>query len=146
MPTRTMKAIQQHQFGGPEVLLYEAAPMPELKPGEVLVRVHAVGLNPPDWYLRDGYKMLPPEWQPKVSFPVVLGTDISGVVAAVADGVTAFSAGDEVYSMVRFPGGLAGGSRAYAEYVSVAAGELALKPAGMDHVRAAAAPMSLLTA
>lgn len=146
MSTKTMKVIQQHEFGGPEVLLYEDAPTPELTSGEVLVRVHAVGLNPPDWYLRDGYKMLPPEWQPKVTFPVILGTDISGVVEAVSEGVTAFSAGDEVYAMVRFPSGLAGGSRAYAEYVSVPANELALKPAGLDHVHAAAAPMSLLTA
>ena len=62
MPTNTMKAIRLHEFGGPEVLRYEEAPIPELKPGEVLVRVHAVGINPPDWYLRDGYKMFPPEW------------------------------------------------------------------------------------
>jgi NADPH:quinone reductase-like Zn-dependent oxidoreductase len=64
MPRHTMKAIRLHEFGGPEVLRYEEAPMPELKPGEVLVRVHAVGINPPDWYLRDGYTMLPPEWRP----------------------------------------------------------------------------------
>jgi len=112
----------------------------------VLVRVRAVGINPPDWYLRDGYKMLPPEWQPKVSFPVILGTDVSGVVAAVADDVKGFSVGDEVYSMVRFPSGVAGDSRAYAEYVSVPASEVALKPAGIDHAHAAGAPMSLLTA
>lgn len=118
--------------------------MPELKPGEVLVRVHAVGINPPDWYLRDGYKMLPPEWQPQVPFPVILGTDISGVIEAVADNVTDFVVGDEVYSMVRFPS--FGPSKAYAEYVSVPASEVALKPAGIDHVHAAAAPMSLLTA
>jgi NADPH:quinone reductase-like Zn-dependent oxidoreductase len=141
-----MRAIRQHEFGGPEVLRYEEAPMPELKPGEVLVRVHAVGVNPPDWYLRDGYKMLPPEWQPQVSFPVILGTDVSGVVAAAADDVKDFSVGDEVYSMVRFPSGLAGDSRAYAEYVSVPASEVALKPSGIDHVHAAGAPMSLLTA
>lgn len=90
--------------------------------------------------------MLPPEWQPQLSFPVILGTDVSGVVAAVADDVTGFAAGDEVFAMVRFPAGLAGGSQAYAEYVSVPASELALKPAGIDHVHAAAAPMSLLTA
>lgn len=144
--TKTMKAIQQHAFGGPDVLQYEDAPVPVLGAGEVLVRVHAVGINPPDWYLRDGYKMLPPEWQPQVSFPLILGTDISGVVAAVADDVTAFAPGDAVYAMVRFPDGLAGGSRAYAEYVSVPASELARKPAGIDHVHAAAAPMSLLTA
>jgi NADPH:quinone reductase-like Zn-dependent oxidoreductase len=142
----TMKAIQFHAFGGPEVLRYEDVPIPEVKAGEVLVRVHAIGLNPPDWYLREGYRMLPPEWQPKVSFPAVPGTDISGVVAAVADDVERFSAGDAVYSMVRFPNGLAGGSRAYAEYVSVPASELARKPVGIDHVQAAGAPMSLLTA
>ena len=69
MPRNMMKAIRIHEFGGPEVLRYEDAPLPELKAGEVLVRVHAIGLNPPDWYLREGYKMLPPEWQPQVSFP-----------------------------------------------------------------------------
>ena len=146
MTSKRMKAIRQHQFGGPEVLRHEDAPVPELQAGEVLVRVHAVGINPPDWYLRDGYKMLPPEWQPQVAFPVILGTDVSGVIEAIADDVAGFALGDEVYAMVRFPGGLAGGSRAYAEYVSVPASELARKPAGIDHVHAAAAPMSLLTA
>lgn len=141
-----MKAIRLHAFGGPEVLRYEDAPKPELKAGEVLVRVHAIGINPPDWYLRDGYKMLPPEWQPQVSFPVIPGTDISGVVEAVADDVENFSVGDEVYSMLRFPVGLAGNSKAYAEYVSAPASEVALKPTGIDHVHAAGAPMSLLTA
>src|ERR1700692_4273643 len=113
MSRNTMKAIQQHTFGGPDVLRYEDAPKPELKTGEVLVRVHAVGLNPADWYLRDGYKMLPPEWQPQVTFPVILGTDVWGVVEGVADDVKDFSVGDEVYSMVRFPTGLAGDSKAY---------------------------------
>ena len=150
MTSKQMKAIRQHQFGGPEVLRHEDAPVPEMKAGEVLVRVHAVGINPPDWYLRDGYKMLPPEWQPQVAFPVILGTDISGVIEALADDIASdrsgFAVGDEVYAMVRFPDGLAGDSRAYAEYVSVPASELARKPAGIDHVHAAAAPMSLLTA
>lgn len=140
-----MKAVRFHEFGGPEVLRYEDAPKPNLNAGEVLVRVHAVGLNPPDWYLRDGYNMLPPEWQPKVSFPAIAGTDIAGVVEATAEDDGTFSVGDEVYSMVRFPSGLAGGSRGYAEYVSVPASELAHKPPGIDHVQAAGAPMSLLT-
>ena len=146
MSTKTMKAIRQHAFGGPEMLHYEDAPLPRLKAGEVLVRVHAVGLNPPDWYLRDGYKALPPEWQPQVTFPMILGTDISGVVTAIADDVKTFSVGDEVYSMVRFPTGMMGDSKAYAEYVSVPASEVALKPTGVDHEHAAGAPMSLLTA
>lgn len=144
--SQMMRAIRQHMFGGPEVLVCEVAPKPEVGPGEVLVRVRAVGLNPPDWYLRDGYKTLPPKWRPQVSFPVILGTDISGVVAAIANDVKGFSVGDEVYSMVRFPSGMAGGSRAYAEFVSVPAADLALKPTGIDHVHAAGAPMSLLTA
>lgn len=69
MPPVTMKAVVQHEFGGPEVLRLEEAPVPGLKPGDVLVCVHAVGINPPDLYLRDGYKTLPPEWQPKVTLP-----------------------------------------------------------------------------
>jgi len=146
MSIQTMKAMQLREFGGPEVLQLGDAPKPRLKAGEVLVRVHAVGINPPDWYLREGYKMLPKEWQPQVSFPVILGTDVSGVVEAVADDVKNFSIGDEVYAMVRFPSGLAGDSKGYAEYVSVPASEVALKPAGIDHIHAAAAPMSLLTA
>ena len=142
----TMKAVRFHGFGGPEVLRYETAARPEPTAGEVLVRVRAAGLNPPDLYLREGYRMLPPEWQPPVRFPAIPGTDISGVVEAVAEDIVGFSVGDEVYSMVRFPGGLAGDSSAYAEYVSVPASELAPKPASIDHVQAAGAPMSLLTA
>lgn len=55
-----MKAIRFHEFGAPGVLRYEDAPKPAVRLGEVLVRVHAAGLNPPDWYLREGYKALPP--------------------------------------------------------------------------------------
>jgi len=143
MSATTMKVIQQHEFGGPEVLRYEDAPRPEVKAGEVLLRVHAIGLNPPDWYMREGMKMLPPEWRPQLPFPFVLGTDVSGVVVEIAPDVQAFAIGDEVYSMARFPDGFA---RAYAEYVSVPVSDLARKPAGIDHVHAAAAPMSLLTA
>ena len=139
-----MKAVQLHEYGGPEVLQYEDAPRPELKAGEVLVRVHAAGINPPDWYLRDGCKMLPPEWRPVIPFPIILGTDISGVVEEVAHDVEGFSVGDAVFSMVRFPS--FGDSKCYAEYVTVPASECALKPAGVSHIHAAAAPMSLLTA
>lgn len=146
MTSPTMKAIRQHAFGGPDVLRHEDALKPGPGPGEVLVRVHAIGINPPDWYLRDGYRMLPQEWRPQMSFPFIPGTDVSGVVEAVSGDVGGFAVGDEVYAMVRFPEGMAGESRAYAEYVSVPAADLAIKPAGIDHVHAAAAPMSLLTA
>ena len=144
--TETMKAVRQHEFGGPEVMRYEDAPKPHVQASEILVRVHAVGLNPPDWYLRDGFKSLPPEWRPAGDFPIILGTDVSGVVAAVGEDVTDFAIGDEVYAMVRFPQGMFGESRAYAEYVTIPSGQAAAKPAGIDHAHAAAAPMSLLTA
>ncbi len=144
--TEIMKAVRLHEFGGPDVLLCEDAPQPEMTDHDVLVRVHAAGINPPDLYLRDGYRALPPEWQPNPTFPLILGTDVSGVVSAVGKNVSGFRVGDEVYAMVRFPEDLMKGSNAYAEYVSVPASELALKPAGIDHIRAAGAPMSLLTA
>jgi len=136
-----MKAVRLHEFGGPEVLKYEDAPVPELQPGEVLVRVHAAGINPPDWYLRDGFSTFPPEWRPTVPFPIIPGTDISGVVVEDGEG---FSAGDEVFSMVRFPS--YGKSCGYAEYVTVPASDLAIKPAGISHAAAAGVPMAALTA
>lgn len=144
--TEMMKAVRLHEFGGPDVLRYEDAPKPLIGPEDVLVRVHAASLNPPDLYLRDGYRALPPEWQPQPVFPLILGTDISGIVAAVGDQVSGFSIGDAVYAMVRFPHDLMTGSNAYADYVKIPASDLALKPAGIDHVPAAGAPMSLLTA
>ncbi|MFD4506701.1 NADP-dependent oxidoreductase [Streptomyces sp. NPDC058457] len=143
MPTRTMRAVRLHEHGGPEVLSHDEVPVPEPGPGEVLVRVHAVGVNPPDWYLRDGLSNIPPEVRPKFDLPVIPGTDVSGVVAAVAADVADFSVGDEVFGLLRFPGF---DGRAYAEYVAAPASDLARKPAGIDHVHAAGAPMALLTA
>ncbi len=68
MSTQMMKAVQQHAFGGPEVLSYDDAPLPVLQAGEVLVQVHAVGVNPPDSYLRDGYQQLPRSGGPRSAF------------------------------------------------------------------------------
>ncbi|MGE0218059.1 NADP-dependent oxidoreductase [Mycolicibacterium sp.] len=142
----TMKAIRFHEFGGPEVLRCDTIAVPEPSSGEVLVRVHAVGLNPPDWYLRDGYRHsdLPVELRPAPPLPAIPGSDVSGVVAAVSPDVTGFSVGDEVFGMLRFPS--FGDSAAYAEYVAAPASDLARKPAGVDHAHAAAAAMSGLTA
>ncbi|WP_163019718.1 alcohol dehydrogenase catalytic domain-containing protein, partial [Pseudomonas viridiflava] len=116
---------------------YEDVIRPSAGPGEVLVRINAASLNPPDLYLRDGFRSLQPEWQPDPTFPLILGTDISGVVAAIGNEVSGLSVGDEVYAMVRFPADLMKGSGAYAEYVPVAVSELDLKPDGIDHVQAA---------
>ncbi|MEU4563143.1 NADP-dependent oxidoreductase [Actinoplanes sp. NPDC023936] len=144
MPTHTMKAIRLHEFGGPEVLRYEEAAVPEPAPGEVLVRVHAVSLNPPDWYVREGMLGIPPELRPPFDLPLIPGTDISGVVEAVADDVHDFAAGDEVMGLLRFPVPTQAG--AYAEYVTTPASDLAPKPTAVDHTYAAGLPMSGLTA
>jgi len=143
MSPRTMKAIQIHEHGGPEVLSYDEVPVPDPGPGEVLVRVCAAGINPPDWYVRDGMTILPPEFRPKFDLPLTPGTDISGVVEAVGADVRDVSVGEEVFGMLRFPDL---GANAYAEYVVSPVSDLARKPATLDHIQAAGAPMSGLTA
>jgi len=141
-----MKAVRLHEFGGPHLLRYEDAPLPIPRTGEVLVRVRAAGLNPPDLYLRDGYRALPAEWRPGATFPLVLGTDVSGEIVVLGDDVSRFAVGDEVYAMVRFPEDVMTGSGAYAQYIRIHENELAHKPKGIDHTHAGGAPMSLLTA
>jgi NADPH:quinone reductase-like Zn-dependent oxidoreductase len=144
VPKQTMKAIRLHEFGGPEVLRHEEVPVPEPGPGEVLVRVHAVGINPPDWYAREGMPDVPPELKPPFDLPLIPGTDVSGVVEAVAADANGFAVGDEVVGLLRFPAALQGS--AYAEYVTAPASDLARKPAAIDHAHAAGLPMSGLTA
>lgn len=143
MSTRTMRAIRIHEHGGPEVLRYDEVPIPRPGPGEVLVRVHAAGVNPPDWYLRNGLTRMPGKTESTVTLPVIPGTDVSGVIEAIAADVDDLAVGDEVFGLLRFPG--FDGST-YAEYVAAPASDLARKPAGVDHVHAAGAPMAGLTA
>ena len=97
----TMKAIRQHEFGGVEVLQYEDAPRPEPASGEVLVKVHAAGINPVDWKTRLGRGMAGRQSNP---FPLVLGWDISGVVEAVGSEVSKFNVGDAVFGAVFYIG------------------------------------------
>jgi NADPH:quinone reductase-like Zn-dependent oxidoreductase len=139
-----MKAIRLHEFGGPEVLRHEEVPVPVPGPGEVLVRVHAIGINPPDWYAREGMPDVPAELKPPMVLPLIPGTDVSGVVEDVAAVAAGFAAGDEVFGLLRFPTALQ--ASAYAEYVTAPASDFALKPAGVDHEHAAAVAMSGLTA
>jgi len=141
----TMVAMRVHAFGGPEVLAEERLPVPEPGPGDVLIRVHAAGVNPPDWYARSGFSNLPREVRPVLHLPFTPGSDVSGVVVAVGAGVTQWQQGDEVFGLVRFPG-LNDGGRGYAEYTTAPAAHLAGKPAGVDHVHAAGVPMAGLTA
>lgn len=134
----TMKAVRIHAFGGPETLVYEDAPRPTPEAGEVLIRIHAVGINPVDWKTRQGRGVA----GKTIRFPLILGWDVSGTVAALGAGVTAFAVGDEVYGMIRFP---QFGS-AYAEYATAPVAHLARKPGAVDHITAAAVPLAGLTA
>jgi NADPH:quinone reductase-like Zn-dependent oxidoreductase len=144
MPTTTMQAIRLHEHGGPEVLRYEEAPVPVPGPGEALVRVHAIALNPPDWYTREGMPDVPPELKPHFELPLIPGTDVSGVVEALGFGVDEFGVGDEVAGLARFPVSMQAG--AYAEYLTVPVTDLARKPAAVSHAQAAGLAMSGLTA
>jgi NADPH:quinone reductase-like Zn-dependent oxidoreductase len=143
MPIDTMKAIRVHEHGGPAVLRYDEVPIPDPGSGEALVRVHAAGVNPPDWYVRDGMTNLPPEIRPQFSLPLIPGTDVSGVVEAVAADVHDLSIGEEVFGLLRFP---SLGANGYAEYVTAPASDFARKPANIDHAHAAGVPMAGLTA
>jgi NADPH:quinone reductase-like Zn-dependent oxidoreductase len=133
---QTMKAIRIHNYGGPEVLQYEDAPRPKPQAGEVLIRVHAAGVNPIDWKVREGH--MKDFWPHKL--PLILGWDLSGVVEEVGPRISQFKKGDEVYSL---PDPTRNG--AYADYIVVREPELALKPNSLHDIRAAAVPLAALT-
>src|SRR4029077_20267337 len=98
-----MKAIRVREFGGPEVLKIEEVPTPRPAAGQVLVRIHAAGVNPYDTYMRNGvYALKPP-------LPYTPGSDGAGTVEAVGEGVTRVKPGDRVYTAKTLTG-------AYAEY------------------------------
>ena len=132
-----MRAIVVERFGGPEVLELKQIDRPEPGPGELLVRVICAGTNPVDAKLRQfgGGR--------RVTAPVVLGYDVSGVVEAVGPGVTKFQPGDEVYYMLEVYGRRQG---AYAEYNTVPEAIVARKPASLSHEEAAAVPLACGTA
>src|SRR6476646_2017688 len=137
---QTMKAIRIHSYGGPEVLQYEDAPRPQPQASEVLIRVHAAGVNPIDWKVREVH--MKDFWPHK--FPLILGWDLSGVVEEVGPGPAAagrFKIGDEVYGL---PDPIRNG--AYADYIVVRESQLALKPNSLRHICAAAVPLAALTA
>jgi len=133
----TMQAVRIHKYGGPEVLVHEEVARPRPVEDEVLVRIEAAAVNPVDWKIREGYlrEMLPHQ------MPLIMGWDLSGVVAATGPGVTRFKVGDEVFSR---PDLLRNGT--YAEYIVIRETEVALKPASVDHLHAAAIPLAGITA
>ncbi len=129
-----MKAVRIHAYGGPEVLEYEDAPRPAPQQGEILVRVHAAGINPVDWKVREGY--LKDVWP--AQFPLILGYDVAGTVEEVGANVTEFAIGDAVFSMIRGGG--------YAEYAAFPVKDAARKPQTLDFVQTASLPVAALTA
>src|SRR5215211_2513588 len=133
-----MKAVHIHDYGGLDVLHYsEGVTPPAPGIGEVLIRVHATTVNPFDCAVRAGYM----GQYFNYTFPLILGTDVSGVVEEVGDGVTDVALGDVVYTR-------AGIYRdgAHAEYVLALAADVVPKPASLDHIHAAALPHVTLTA
>jgi NADPH:quinone reductase-like Zn-dependent oxidoreductase len=127
-----MKAVVIRAYGGPDVLKFEERPDPIPGPGAVLVRVAAASVNPFDWKLRSGaYKDVFP-----LTFPAILGVDVSGVVEAVGPGVRNFAAGDRVF---------ANAMQTYATLCVVKADILARVPDRMDLIEAAAVPTVTMT-
>ena len=132
-----MRAIRVHSREGTRAMVCEKVAIPRPASGEALVRVHAAGITPTEFtwnstfVRRDGKERL----------PIVPGFEFSGTVAALGQGVSDFAVGEEVYGLLDF-----WRDGAAADYVVVDAAYLALKPGSIDHVRAAAIPLSGLTA
>lgn len=133
----TMRAAANDRFGPPDVLQIHSAPVPEIGPGEVLVAVHTAGVGSWDLEIRDG-------WWPygKPNFPLILGTDGSGTIAAAGSRIRRLRVGEQVYafSMPNPKGGY------YAEYIAVKAEYVAPIPRGLDLTQAGAIPAIGLTA
>ena len=136
--SNAMKAAVIREFGDASKLSLETVPRPVPSDGEVLVKVHAAGINPIDYKTRMGTGVNR-GWK-EIRFPLILGWDISGVV--VESRAARFNPGDEVFALARFPAV----ANAYAEYVTVPAQDLALKPSCLDHAHAASVPLAALTA
>ena len=120
-----MKAIRVHEFGGPEVLRLEEVPAPRPGAGQVLVRMHAIGVNPVETYIRSGtYAQLP-------ELPYTPGNDGAGVIEQVGSDVNEFKAGDRVYTA----GSISG---TYAEFVLCKTEQVHRLPANVSFAQGAA--------
>jgi NADPH:quinone reductase-like Zn-dependent oxidoreductase len=132
-----MKALILKRYGKPDQVQFADLPRPAPKPDEILVRVHAVGLNPIDYMIPKG------AFKPILRFqlPATLGSDLAGVVIAVGDRVTRFKTGDAIFASL-----FDLGAGSLAEFAIVPEAVAALKPANLDFVQAASIPMVGLTA
>lgn len=132
-----MKAVRIHGYGEADVLMYEEMARPTPGEGAVLIRVHATTVNPFDCWVHRGYM----DSYFHYTFPLIIGTDVAGVIEEVGPGVTEFVPGDEVYART---GVYKDGANA--EYALAAVYEVAKKPESLDFVHAAAIPHVVLTA
>ena len=123
-----MKAVIIEEYGTNEVVQLVDVDRPEPKADEVLVRIHAAGVNPVDWKIRSGAGR-----RMGMELPIGLGGEISGTIEALGQDVEGFRRGDAVFGII--------GSGGFAEYAVAKAADMALKPANLDFVRAAAIPL-----
>lgn len=137
--TETMNAMTYSSYGGLEVLERSTVPMPKVGPGSVLIRVKAAGVNPVDWKIMSGGL----DGLMDITFPVIPGWDVAGVVEAVGFDVPEFQVGDEVYSYGRRDT-VHGGSSA--EFVVLPVAIVARKPRALTWTQAAGLPLVGLTA
>jgi NADPH:quinone reductase-like Zn-dependent oxidoreductase len=139
-----MKSLYYEKYGNSEVLSIRETAKPEIRPGEVLVKVHAASVNPLDWRLMKAdpflVRMSSGLLKPKVNG---LGADFSGIVEGTASDVTEFNNGDAVFGLMPFEN-LAVGS--FAEYISLPADSLVCKPAKVSHQEASTLGVAALTA
>ena len=133
-----MRAAQIKAYGGQDAVQVNDADKPTAGEGQVLVKVHAAGINPFDWKVRDGQA----QSMGQPNFPATLGGDVAGVVTEVGPGVNDFELGQAVYGQA----GALSGQGSFAEFTPVKATSLAAKPASLDLVAAAALPLASVSA
>jgi NADPH:quinone reductase-like Zn-dependent oxidoreductase len=129
----SMRAVRLHEYGPPSVLVVDEIDRPEPKAGEVLIQVHAAGVNPIDWKLRAGYLQ---QYMP-VTLPHTPGLDVAGTVVSVGDGVSDYAAGDRVFGR---------GAGTYAEYAVASTATIAHIPDGVSFDQAATLHVGGVTA
>jgi alcohol dehydrogenase len=131
-----MKAAQITGYGGKDVLKINEIPKPVIESGQVLVEVHAAGVNPFDFKVREGMM------GDNLSLPATLGGDVAGTVAEIGEDVSGFSVGAPVFGQAN----AAGGKGSFAEFTPVKASQLVAKPDNIDFVNAAALPLAGVSA
>jgi NADPH:quinone reductase-like Zn-dependent oxidoreductase len=130
-----MKAARIHYFGPPNAIVIDEIPCPKAEEGELVVRVAAAGVGPWDALIRERKSVV------QLSLPIILGSDLAGIVDSVGTGVIPFKRGDEIFGVTnnQFCG-------AYAEYAVTSAQMVAAKPRSLSFVDAASVPVVAVTA